>query len=196
MGKKTGVNKLADSDFLQFHQMVFRCGWATKNLHSAFDYIFNSPSKDSQCGKILSEWTKKVDGVLVGGYPPNSKDIKSDKEKLLLFTKHLFFHQEKHAIDPKVLGLMVGSIIFWDDQFKEVVQQNPANKTDHPYLNYIEKAKIGSGIVYVLNQISLLRSNFKCCILIHFFCKNTKYCILIQFFVATPNVVFKHNIIC
>ena len=153
MGKKTGVNKLADSEYLQFHQMVFRCGWATKNLHSAFDYIFNSPTKDSQCGKILSEWTKKLDGVLVGGYPPNTKDIKTNKGKLLLFTNHLFFHQGKHEIDPNVLGLMLGSIIFWDDEFREVVKQNPVKTNDHPYLNYIEKAKIGSGIVYVCKHI-------------------------------------------
>ena len=42
--KKASVNDLADH--LQFHTFLFRCGWMARNLHTAFDYIFNTTLDD------------------------------------------------------------------------------------------------------------------------------------------------------
>ena len=54
-----------------------------------------------------------------------------------------------HRIDPQVLELMVGSILFWDNEFRDIVKKDPSKKAVNPFLNHIEKAKISSGIVFV-----------------------------------------------
>lgn len=43
--RKLGINILSDDSSLSFQTIVFRAGWAVKNLHSTFDYIFNSNQK-------------------------------------------------------------------------------------------------------------------------------------------------------
>ena len=43
-GRKKAANTM--SDFLDFHIWSFRMGWMVRNMHSAFDYLFNSASKD------------------------------------------------------------------------------------------------------------------------------------------------------
>ena len=53
-GRKLGINILSDDSSLPFQTIVFRAGWAVKNLHSAFDYIFNSHQKDDSCAHVLA----------------------------------------------------------------------------------------------------------------------------------------------
>ena len=60
---------------LQFHSFAFRSGWTVKNMHSAFDYIFNSVRKDMSCAKVLSGWTTIRNGEYNGGIPPTLDDI-------------------------------------------------------------------------------------------------------------------------
>ena len=50
--KKRAVNKLAEA--LEIQVFSFRCGWMVRNMHSAFDYIFNTIKKDAKCGKVLA----------------------------------------------------------------------------------------------------------------------------------------------
>ena len=44
-GRKLGINVLSNVSALPFQVIVFRAGWMVKNLHSAFDYIFNSKKR-------------------------------------------------------------------------------------------------------------------------------------------------------
>ena len=78
-GRKLGVNKLSDKSSLPFHMIVFRAGWLAKNLHSAFDYIFNSMLKDEKCGKGLADWDKEDGLKHEGGYSPNFYAIATEK---------------------------------------------------------------------------------------------------------------------
>ena len=55
-GRKKSTNHLSDLFNLPFHVLIFRCGWAAKNIHSAFDYVFNSSAKDEACGHALAGW--------------------------------------------------------------------------------------------------------------------------------------------
>ena len=55
-----GVNALSEDGNLQFHQLVFRCGWATKNIHTAFGYIFNSENKDVLVVKYYQNGTNQT----------------------------------------------------------------------------------------------------------------------------------------
>ena len=83
--KKSGVNMLADH--LNIQVFVFRAGWMVKNVHSAFDYIFNSTKKDTTCAKVLAHWLVKVDDQYVGGIPPSGDDISHKKKELRTFCR-------------------------------------------------------------------------------------------------------------
>ena len=61
-GRKKSANVLSDLFNLPFHVLIFRCGWAAKNIHSAFDYIFNLVSKDEACGHALAGWKEMGNG--------------------------------------------------------------------------------------------------------------------------------------
>ena len=152
-----GVNALSEDGNLQFHQLVFRCGWATKNIHTAFDYIFNSENKDSVCGKILSKWNQpNHQGEILGGCPPDVADIKSEVETMKTFLDEIFIHQV-HMKDNNVKNLLVGSILLWENDFKEILEKrnNPlkANLTSHLYMATIEKTKRDIGEFLCINYI-------------------------------------------
>ena len=140
---------MADKGSLQFHQLCFRFGWATKNLHSAFDYIFNSLEKDKHCGKVLSGWVKKVNGKVAGGYPPTADDITTKREVLYKFIKCLYGHQL--VIQSNELkALLIGIVMRFEDDFKNDLMNHPKKRYEdnlnyHPFVCQIEKAKIDSG---------------------------------------------------
>ena len=70
--KKAGANELADH--LEFHTFVFRCGWMARNLHTAFDYIYNTQKKDSACARVLAGWKIVAsNGERLRGYPSITK---------------------------------------------------------------------------------------------------------------------------
>ena len=50
IGKKSGINQLADLENMQM--FVFREGWMVKNMHTAFDYIFNIQKKTQFVGRF------------------------------------------------------------------------------------------------------------------------------------------------
>ena len=100
--KKAGVNELVDS--LDFHTFLFRCGWMVRNLHTAFDYIFNNEKKDSVCGKVLAGW-KLVgsNGERHGGNPCKSR-MNHEPAMFDLFVTNLFFgHKDLKSDVQKIL---------------------------------------------------------------------------------------------
>jgi len=140
---------LAEEGSLQFHQMCFRCGWTTKNIHSAFDYIYNSASKDAQCGKVLGNWLRNVNGKLVGGYPPSTEDIETERDKVFIFSNHLFSRQQ-HLTNKDLKKLLIGSILRWEDDVSLAINYDPKqqykhNIKGHPYMAEIDKAKQETG---------------------------------------------------
>ena len=107
--------------------MVFRCGWATKNLHTAFDYIFNSTNKDTVCGKILGQWTKLSNGKITGGCPPNANDVVTNMEMMNKFVSNLFRHQ-KYLANTEVKRLLLGSIFYGRIKYmKSLLMTHPSN---------------------------------------------------------------------
>lgn len=71
--------------------IVFRAGWLAKNLHSAFDYIFNSMLKDEKCGKGLADWDEEDGLKHEGGYSPNFYAIATKVEKAEMFVDIYIF---------------------------------------------------------------------------------------------------------
>ena len=126
-GRKLAVNVLSNISSLPFHIIVFRAGWVVKNLHSAFDYIFNSAHKDSSCALVLSGWLETVDSVYQGGFSPTFEAIKTEPEKAELFLKFLFIKQ-KDFVDEKVLKLCLASVLRYYQEFEELVNLEPNNK--------------------------------------------------------------------
>ena len=140
---------MSENGNLQFHQMVFRCGWATKNLHTAFDYIFNSVNKDSVCGKVLANWTTVSNGCILGSIPPTASSVCTNEEKMLEFIK-LLYHHQIHIQNETIKKLLVGSILLWEDDFIDDIQKLPeyeSNILRHPFMAFIQKTKVQAGIV-------------------------------------------------
>ena len=162
LGEKAGVNALAEDGSLHFHQMVFRCGCATKNLHTAFDYIFNSTNKDTICGKILGQWTKLSNGKITGGCPPNANDVVTNMEMMNKFVSNLFRHQ-KYLANTEVKRILLGSILLWEDKIHEIIADDPSKQykkiEDHPFVGMIElrKQEIGKSFecLFIINSFLL-----------------------------------------
>lgn len=140
-GRKLGVNKLSDKSSLPFHMIVFRAGWLAKNLHSAFDYIFNSMLKDEKCGKGLADWDEEDGLKHEGGYSPNFYAIATEKEKATLFVQLLFFKQKEH-VDIEVSRLLFASLLRFYNDFEHILATEPNRKfehNDHPLQSEINK---------------------------------------------------------
>jgi len=143
-----GVNTLSEDGNLQFHQLVFQCGWATKNLLTAFDYIFNSGHKDSVCGKILSKCNQKNHmGENIGECLADASCINTHKDLLHMFVENLFHNQKDYLQDVHVKNLLVGAIFLWEDNFIEILRKESPQNDDsssipeYIFLNTISKAK-------------------------------------------------------
>ena len=78
VGRKKAANDMSDNADLPFHHLVFCYGWIVNNLHTAFDYIFNSDRKDRVAAKVLAGWGGKD---TYGGVSPSFEDITTEKEK-------------------------------------------------------------------------------------------------------------------
>ena len=126
VGRKVGVNVLSDDTYLQFHFFAFRSGWTVKNMHSDFDYIFNSVRKDMSCAKVLSGWKTIRNGEYNGGIPPTPDDIKTESDKVTTFIHFLFFNQNN--IDWEVHKLLTGTLLHWYQDFQNILDQDPNQK--------------------------------------------------------------------
>ena len=147
--KKTSVNQLADS--LEIQTFVFRAGWMVRNVHSAFDYIFNNKKKDRLSGKVLAGWTHLKDNDLVTAYPPSLESVKTEKTLLDKFCKHLFI--EDNYISNKVKTLLTASILHGYKEFVCIVMADPKRRwitQDHPVLGIIKHVRNQLGITDVI----------------------------------------------
>ena len=126
-GRKLGINVLSNVSSLPFQVIVFRAGWLVRNLHSAFDYIFNSFHKDDSCASALAGWLQNQDPNLFGGYTPSFDAIKTDKNKAILFVQTLFFHQKDH-MEESVLKMLFASILRFYLDFESLLSLEPCQK--------------------------------------------------------------------
>ena len=72
------------------HTFVRRCGFIAKNIHTMFDYFFNSDKQDVTCALTLAGWVHSVNGKVQGGISPDFSGIKTATEKLAPFARALF----------------------------------------------------------------------------------------------------------
>ena len=105
--KKTAVNQLGDS--LEIQTFVFRAGWLVRNVHSAFDYIFNNKKKDRISGKVLAGWTHLKESDMITAYPPCLEAVKTEKELLNKFSVRLF--DDDTQISNQVKRLLKAAIL-------------------------------------------------------------------------------------
>ena len=86
--KRFAVSTL--QEHLSPHTFVSRCGFAMKNLHSMFDYFFNSKNQELTCAHTIAGWTCRVNGQVQGGIAPDITALKTARHKLPAFVKTLF----------------------------------------------------------------------------------------------------------
>ena len=67
LSEKNAANNMAESK-IPMHDLIFRCGWDTKSLHTIFNYIFTSLSNDMRCEKTLAHWFFKQSNEIYGEY--------------------------------------------------------------------------------------------------------------------------------
>lgn len=113
-----------------------------KNIHSAFDYIFNTHKKEKFCTKVLSRWTKKINGEYSDRISPTTDHIKTNTELVPVFIGNIFINQPEVVLE--VRKLLVGYILRWHGDFNELLDLDPLNKykekNNHPFVERLEKA--------------------------------------------------------
>ena len=138
--KRSSVNQLADS--LDIQTFVFRAGWLVKNVHTAFDYIYNSKKKDRISGKVLAGWSHLRESDLVTAYPPSLDSVKTETNLLDQFVLTLF-HDDK-ILSYKVKRMLTAAIMNNLKEFVAIVKDDPKNRwenTKHPFLATIHHAR-------------------------------------------------------
>ena len=128
-GRKKAAGDMSDNQEVPFHYLVFRCGWLVKNLHTAFDYVFNSKVKDRKCARVLAGWMDKT----YGGISPSFKHIKTEKKKAELFMNALLHHH--HTLPTRATYILFGSFLRFYDEFLEILSYDPSNKFDDPSMH-------------------------------------------------------------
>ena len=143
-GRKKAANIMSDISNLPFHSIVFRAGWVAKNLHSAFDYIFNSMNKDDTCAHTLSGWTSEVEEKFIGGFSPRFEAIKTDRDKAKNMMALLFLRQEKF-IGGREIKLLFSSLLRFYADFLKILESDTQAKfsdlTSHPLVFRVESAR-------------------------------------------------------
>jgi len=86
--KRSSVSDLQEN--LPAHSFVARCGFVVKNIHTIFEYFFNSKSQDMQSALVLGGWMFSVGGSIQGGIPPEKSSIVTAPDKLQPFISTLF----------------------------------------------------------------------------------------------------------
>jgi hypothetical protein len=86
--KRNAVQML--QEFLPAHSFIARCGFLAKNIHTMFDYFFNSQNQDHKSAQVLAGWLHIVEGVVQGGIAPDCSAIKTARGKVKPFVNTLF----------------------------------------------------------------------------------------------------------
>lgn len=124
--KKNAVNFLSENS--EFQVFVFSCGWMVKNIHSAFDYIFQSMKKDNICGKLKASWIRLMDGTIVGGYPPNKDGISHKKYLFEKFANTLFDHENHY--NNEIKEFLTCNVLRWLPELKQIMRECPSEDFD------------------------------------------------------------------
>ena len=98
-----------------------------KNIHSAFDYIFNSSQKDDSCAHVLAGWVEKNENTYQGGFSPSFDAIQTHPEKAHQFIDLLFFKQ-RSFLDRKILQLLFASILRFYNELEALLALEPTHK--------------------------------------------------------------------
>ena len=119
-GKKFGVQKLDDSN-LTPQDLISRCGWLVKTLHSFFDYWTCTKASMEKSGRAINDWPH-----LCGGFPPTMESINTSKSKVKPFVDCLM---GRHIGLPlNVRYYLVANGIRFFDEFLNVLHDEPLGK--------------------------------------------------------------------
>ena len=140
-GKKGANQHLAEMESVSPLAQIFRSGWEVRNIHSLFDYVIGSDRLLQQAGKAVSNWTTKVGGVTVGGFPPTLDCLSSDpdKDKLDEFVSQLFKYDVKEKWRWDFRNLMTGSLLRHYEAVLRTIKTEPNQRfgedgSGHPFI--------------------------------------------------------------
>ena len=126
--KKGASQLMAETPSVSGLAQIFRTGWEVRGFHTIFDYIVGSTVMQQQAGKAMSGWTAKVADIVVGGQPPNLRDIHTEPHLLGAFISHLFIHDAGNNWSPLIRELLVASMLRHYDEFCSILQTEPDGK--------------------------------------------------------------------
>lgn len=138
--KRNAVQTL--QEYLAPHSFVGRCGWAVRNIHSLFDYIFTSPRQDANAGKTIQGWVKSsLDGDVLGGVPPQIHSISTSPLKVEMFVSYLFrSHIYSNTSSPNpnniaspqcdmtMYNILAGTLLRFYPDFVQLVRSDPKGR--------------------------------------------------------------------
>lgn len=147
-GKKGANVAMSGSTGAAGLPQIFRSGWEVRAAHSLFDYIFGTCKMDTESGKVLAGWRANYGGQTFGGYPPEAKDIADERDKLLLFVKHLF--SSVSGVGYRILETLAMTVLFRFDSVVADIQKDPTgqylNEMSHPFPTHVHRARVSSGV--------------------------------------------------
>jgi hypothetical protein len=147
-GKKAANMAMADSSSAGLPQ-IFRTGWDVRTLHTLFDYVVGTSKMSRTATKNQNRWHfQGPDGYIIGGYPPEIKDIDIEREKIHPFMMNLF--SGGHNLDTSVLELSFAAFLRFYDKFVEDIVKAPRglyeNPFNHPYVACVKRARLLSQV--------------------------------------------------
>jgi hypothetical protein len=147
-GKKAANMVMADSSSAGLPQ-IFRTGWEVRTLHTLFDYVVGTAKMSRAATKNQNRWHfQGTDGNIIGGYPPEIKDIVIECEKIRNFMMTLFCGG--HNLDTLVLELCFAAFLRFYDKFVEDIMKEPrgkyVNPFNHPYVASVQRARLVNGV--------------------------------------------------
>jgi hypothetical protein len=147
-GKKAANMAMADSSSAGLAQ-IFRTGWEVRTLHTLFDYVVGTSKMSRTATKNLNRWHYQgPDNNVIGGYPPEIKDIVVEYEKIHPFMMTLY--GGGHSVDTAVLEICFAAFLRFYDKFVEDVSKEPTGKfvipSNHPYVASVQRAMMMSEV--------------------------------------------------
>jgi hypothetical protein len=153
-GKKAANMAMADSSSAGLPQ-IFRTGWEVRTLHTLFDYVVGTSKMDRTATKNQNGWHfAGPDGNIIGGYPPQIKDIVIECEKIRPFMRSLFgeghFGEGQGGVRIEVLELCFASVLRFYDKFVDDLKKEPTGQyvdpSRHPYVACVARARALNGV--------------------------------------------------
>lgn len=152
--KKAANVDMSDSCCAGFGQ-IFRTGWLVGAIHSVFKYIHGTEKMDTEAGKTLAGWKTKLSDVIIGGYPPEKKDLKDNETLFTPFVRCLFVGCEED-FPQDLLELLAMSVLLRYDDVLDHITKEPHGKyqvpTAHPFVHNVHRALRESCVGMVVFQ--------------------------------------------